>query len=236
MWAIKVTEKAQSFFVSPGPHFSCCRHVAAMSLFAWVILGREFVMGKKLLLMMLLVGTAQVGMAGVITFDSLSNNGMLAGGYGYYSENADDPAIIWANFNVDGDPGDRFVENGLSMSTFQTGSTFDFYAADFRGDPANVIPETSIMVSGHRQVGGDVVGFSTVIDGLTTTFDNRILNLTNLLSLTLTPGDGGYFNMDNVALYQGGQSPFAAVPVPSAIFLGGIGTICVGWLRRRRAV
>lgn len=90
------------------------------------------------------------------------------------------------------------------------------------------------MYGGWRMVGVDMVSFSGVIEDLDTDFDNRILNLSYLLALTFTPGGGGTFNMDNVAVYNGGGAP--VIPVPGAIVLGGIGTLCVGWLRRRRAI
>jgi len=165
--------------------------------------------------------------AGVITFDT-APPGALAPDY---SENLDDPFIIWGNFYVaEESGGNRYALNGWSFSTFQTGSTFDFFAADIRG----VDPETSIVYTGTRDDAGEVVPFSGVIDGLTGTWDNRILGLTNLFDLAFTPGGGGTFNMDNTAVYDGGQAP--VIPVPGAIVLGGIGTLCVGWLRRRRAI
>ncbi len=184
-------------------------------------------MGRKLLLMVMLLGTAQMALAGVITFEGAELGPLVAN----YSENGDDPFIIWGNFEVaEESGGNRYVLNGWSFSTFQTGRTFDFFAADFRG----VASETGITYSGNRDVGGNVVAFNGAIDGLTGTFDNRILNLSHLLALTFTPTGGGTFNMDNIAVYNGGMAP--VIPVPGAIVLGGIGTLCVGWLRRRRAI
>ncbi len=184
-------------------------------------------MGKKLLLTLMFLGVAQMALAGVITFDT-APLGFLDM---QYSENADDPDLLWGLFLVQEEAGgNRYVQNTLSLSTIIAGSTFDFFAADFRG----VAPETSIVYTGTQDVAGDVVPFSGVIDGLTGTWDNRILGLTNLFDLAFTPGGGGTFNMDNAAVYDGGSAP--AIPVPGAIVLGGIGTLCVGWLRRRRAI
>ena len=190
-------------------------------------------MKNKFLLTLMFLGAAQMALAGVITFDTpaaISGSELPA----FYSENVDDPSFLyWGNFwVVEESGGNKYVVNGWSLSTFQAGSTFDFLAADFRG----VAPEDSITYSGQRDVGGSTVSYSGVIDGLTADFESVVLNLTNLYSLTLSPTNEGSFNMDNAALYNGGEAPSPIIPVPGAIVLGGIGTLCVGWLRRRRAL
>ena len=215
--------------MSPEPLKVRDATVASASLFVWVYFGWEIVMGRKLLVTLMFLGMAQMGMGGVITFDALSDGPLPAD----YFENADDPSILWANFLVTGPAGAKYVQNGASLATFQAGSTFDFLRADFML-AAGAAPD-AIVVSGARDDGGNMVVFSSVLEGLgTTSFEDRILNLRNLYWLTFTPDGGGTFYMDNVAVYNGGQAP--VIPVPGAIVLGGIGTLCVGWLRRRRAL
>ncbi len=183
-------------------------------------------MARKLLLTLMLLGTAQMALAGVVTFEGLPNGALPTN----YNENGDDPSILWLNFEVAGDSANKYVLNGLSLTVMQTGSLFDFFAADFRG-PGGLAGADSVLYSGVQ--GG--VPINGTID-LTTSFGTEptILNLSNLSSIMFSPIPGGTFHMDNIAIYDGGQSPI--IPAPGAIALGGIGTLCVGWLRRRRTI
>ncbi len=186
-------------------------------------------MEKKLLLTLMFLGAAQMALAGVITFDTAEAvpGEMLPM---HYEEDPLDPDITWMNFMVGDDSGNKYVLNGGSIFAGVGGSTFDFFAADFRA-PGGMTGADSILFQGVA--GG--VPFSGTID-LTASFgpEPTILNLQNLSGITFFPIPGGTFHMDNLAIYEGGQSP--VIPVPGAIVLGGIGTLCVGWLRRRRTI